>query len=463
MTTFESHEPRSNFGIMVLAAFAVAALLGTGAYFLLTSPEDPGPVARQQAPEKDPAPFDTEPKPELPPPGPVDPFDAEPRPTEVPEIQIAAPTPEEMLAAAGMGLAELDPEVLLKKIGASLEKADLKEATLMIGRGALDESQLRGLQALSEMGDFRLHDVNPVMEIGELEANRRARWALNFGEAATRRIYFDLARGKTGSWAVDRLILPQETPGRAVFVDALGITHAFLQAALDQEFDDAKSFVDSSKVSDAKIAGLCIIFEEAQYRLRARKPLQSMFNRELAAAFIAHVEDDTGQKAADVGVNLQRASSDMPWRVTEVNLDSLLADYANRMAGGDVHYTPLIKNPKGGDTLILYFGFDEDGLTERTKRQLDIVSGLLKIDASKKLTLSGHTDSLGTDQYNHGLSARRAGAVESYLLGTGVPTTQIVSMAEGEAKPRRPNSTADGEDNPTGRRANRRTEIYLDF
>jgi outer membrane protein OmpA-like peptidoglycan-associated protein len=36
-------------------------------------------------------------------------------------------------------------------------------------------------------------------------------------------------------------------------------------------------------------------------------------------------------------------------------------------------------------------------------------------------------------------------------------------MAEGEAKPRRPNATADGEDNPSGRRANRRTEIYLDF
>jgi hypothetical protein len=44
------------------------------------------------------------------------------------------------------------------------------------------------------------------------------------------------------------------------------------------------------------------------------------------------------------------------------------------VAGGDVHYTPLIKNPTGGDTLILYFGFDEDVLTPRTERQLDIVA-----------------------------------------------------------------------------------------
>lgn len=465
MNTFESYEPRSNFGTMVVAAFAVAAALGTGVYFLISSSDgdpaagqarDPEPIAESET-------FDAPPEPVIEEAKPLDPFDAEPEPPEVPDNMLAPPTPEEMLVAAGMGLEELNPEVLLRKIGASLEKSDVRKATTLIGRQALDDSQLKGLQALAAKGDFRLHAVNPVMEIGELEANRRSRWALNLEGPDASRIYFDLLRGKTGTWAVDQITLPGGESERGVLVDALGITHAFLQAALKQEFDDAKSFVDSAKVSDAKIAGLCIIFEEARYQLRPRKPLQAMFHRELTAAFIAHVQDETGEKAADVGVNLQRASPDLPWRVTEVNLESLLADYADRVAGGDVHYTPLVKNPKGGDTLILYFGFDEDGLTPRTQRQLDIVSGLLKIDPGKKLTLSGHTDSLGTDEYNHGLSARRAGAVEKYLLETGVPVSQIVSMAEGEAKPRRPNATADGEDNPSGRRANRRTEIYLDF
>ena len=71
--------------------------------------------------------------------------------------------------------------------------------------------------------------------------------------------------------------------------------------------------------------------------------------------------------------------------------------------------------------------------------------------------------SLGTAEYNETLSGRRGGAVQKYLLGVGVPATQITTMAEGEAKPRVSNATADGEDNPTGHRANRRTEIYLDF
>ena len=218
-----------------------------------------------------------------------------------------------------------------------------------------------------------------------------------------------------------------------------------------------------SKVSDAKIAGLCIIFEEAKYKLRLKKPLRAMFNRELTAGFMAHVEDESGEKAAEFGVSVQRSSLDQPWQITEVNLDSLLADYATRVAGGDVHYTPLIKNPTGGDTLILYFGFDENDLTPRTQRQLDIVAGLLALDPTKKLTLSGHTDALGSDDYNKGLSEKRAKAVQSYLLEVGVPLTQITALAEGESKPRLPNSTESGEDNPTGRRANRRTEIYLDF
>ena len=462
MSTYDSYEPRSNFGLFVFLAFIAAALIGAGAYFMQggseeePSVEKPAPELPKEVVVKQEPVVKAEP---------IDPFNSDPVPQPEPKDTVKDPTPEQMLIDAGLGAAELDPETLLKKIGKALEDSDLKQTTALIGQKALDESHLKGLQALAEKGDFRLSAMDPVIEIGELEANRKSRWALNMqGSQKGARIYFDLLRGDTGKWGVDKIKLPDEdVPGRAVFIDSLGITDAFLQAALDQNFDDAKSFVDSGKVSDAKIAGLCIIFEEAKYQLREQKPLRAMFNKDLTAGFVAHVEDETGEKASDFGVNVQRVSAAHPWRVTEVNLDSLLADYANRVAGGDVHFTPIVKNPAGGDTLILYFGFDEDGLTPRTQRQLDIVAGLLKIDPNKKLTLSGHTDALGTDEYNDDLSGKRAGAVEKYLLGVGVPEAQIIALAEGEAKPRLPNATVDGEDNPAGRRANRRTEIYLGF
>ena len=461
MSNYDSYEPRSNFGLFVFLAFIAAGLIAAGFYFTQAKGGDePGATAEERE-KKEEVVAKQEPAKEV---KPFDPFDAAPTPGADPKDSFVPPTPEQMLLDAGIGAAELDPQTLLKKIGQSLVASDLKQFTSLIGKKALDENQLKAIQELATKGEFRLSSMEPVVEIGELEANRRSRWALNLESADFDRIYFDLERKQTGEWAVAKVKLPaKEQAGRPVFEDSLGTTDAFLKAALQQNFDDAKSFVDSEKVSDAKIAGLCIIFEEAKYKLRSQKPLRAMFNRELTAGFIAHVENEEGEKAADFGINLQRESTESPWRINEVNLDSLLADYANRVAGGDVHFTPLVKNPAGGDTLILYFGFDEDGLTPRTKRQLDIVAGLLKLDPDKKLTLSGHTDALGSDEYNDELSGNRAGSVEKYLLEVGVPPAQIVARAEGEAKPRLPNATEDGEDNPTGRRANRRTEIYLDF
>jgi len=463
MSTYDSYEPRSNFGLSIFITLAVAGLVAAGVFFMQKTGEDNNSVAENSEPVEKPIK-----KVLVMPPGPEDPFQTRPEDPEMKADTVLPSPPEQTLVDLGLAVAEFDPEALLKKIGETLELGKFEEAVVMIGKDALDERHLTGLKALFTTGTFRLNETNPVSEIGELETNRRSRWALNLESESGARIYFDLLRGETGKWGVEKIKIPDPVPPgadppRAVFVDSLGITHAFLQAALEQRFDDAKSFVDPTLVSDAKIAGLCIIFEEAKYQLRAQKPLRAMYNRDLTAGFIAHVEDETGEKAADFGISVQRTGEDQPWRVTEVNLDSLLADYADRFAGGDVHYTPLIKNPAGGDTLILYFGFDEDGLMPRTKKQLDIVAGLLKLDSAKKLTLSGHTDSLGTDDYNTTLSVHRATAVEKYLLEVGVPRTQIVALAEGEAKPRLPNETATGEDNPSGRRANRRTEIYLDF
>jgi outer membrane protein OmpA-like peptidoglycan-associated protein len=113
--------------------------------------------------------------------------------------------------------------------------------------------------------------------------------------------------------------------------------------------------------------------------------------------------------------------------------------------------------------LVLYFDFDANQLSLRTERQLAIVALILKTDTNKKIHLSGHTDALGSKEYNQTLSAQRANAVKAYLIKSGVDPLQIITAAKGLSEPRRPNVTATGADDPEGRRANRRTEIYLDF
>ncbi len=452
--SYEATETRPSLFLVILVGGLIAAgilLYWAGKRFVDEPVPSPEPAVDVPTETVEPAP------------APVAPDRSRPMPPAL--DQTAPETADEILENLGIGITAADPELLVKQIGRNLEAGKVRAAANMIGRQAISDEQLKRLHELAAEARLTLRREQPFSEIGELEINRRVRWALNLEDDYASRIYFDLQRDRRG-WGVERVALPPPfdgEPPRAILVDALGITDAFLQATLTQNFEDAKSFVNEGLVSDAKIAGLCIVFEEGGYELRARRPLRALFNREETAAFMARVRTPDGAREAEFGVNVQRDGPGEPWRVTEINLDNLLADYAERVAGGDVYYTPLVRNPKGGDTLILYFGFDEDELSPRTVRQLEIVSLLLQTDSDKQLTISGHTDAIGSDAYNNGLSRRRAETVRRFLVSSGVNPEQITVKAVGERQPRRPNTTDTGEDNPRGRRVNRRTEIYLDF
>ena len=67
--------------------------------------------------------------------------------------------------------------------------------------------------------------------------------------------------------------------------------------------------------------------------------------------------------------------------------------------------------------------------------------------------ITGHTDSVGTKEYNSGLSTRRANAVRDYLVRKGVNPDSIVTLGFGETQPVASNKT------PQGRLLNRRGEI----
>jgi outer membrane protein OmpA-like peptidoglycan-associated protein len=128
-----------------------------------------------------------------------------------------------------------------------------------------------------------------------------------------------------------------------------------------------------------------------------------------------------------------------------------------------VPYTPLVQNPKGGESIALYYEYDSAVLHPRAQAQLKIVANVLKASPAKKLKITGHTDALGSDTYNIALSQRRAEAVKQFFLDQGVPVAQVETVGFGKTIPLSPNLNPDGSDNPLGRSHNRRAEILLDF
>jgi OOP family OmpA-OmpF porin len=382
-------------------------------------------------------------------------------------------TAEEIAKDMGMTLDFSNPEDYMAKIVEIMQKAknedDAEAIIRIIGKRSLTKEQDARLRKLVAEQKLKIDPENPFEKIGDLQANKLARWAINLQDSAP--ILLDVKRDDKGKWKVDKVTLPMGkklSDGEAPSLpnannDALNYTHTFLSRLLKQDFKNAKAMVDPSNISDAKLAGMCIIFEEAAYKIDKKKPLRSLFMRDTAAGFYANVVSSDGEKAAQFSIITQRKKKGDSWSIYEINLDKLLGDYAKRVSGGDVYYSPLLKNPLGGDTLVIYFEFDSEGLTPRTQRQLSIVTRLLKLDPNKAITISGHTDAKGSKEYNENLSAQRAQSVKNFFATHGVRPEQVITESHGSQHPRVSNTLTDGSDNPEGRRANRRTEIYLDF
>ena len=108
------------------------------------------------------------------------------------------------------------------------------------------------------------------------------------------------------------------------------------------------------------------------------------------------------------------------------------------------------------------FDFDKSTLRPDAVAILNEAIEILKRYPDLKVEVAGHTDSVGSDAYNQGLSERRASAVYDYLTSNGIDAARLVGPnGYGESRPIAPNTNEDGSDNPEGRAQNRRTELNV--
>ncbi len=113
----------------------------------------------------------------------------------------------------------------------------------------------------------------------------------------------------------------------------------------------------------------------------------------------------------------------------------------------------------GADTL---FEFDQATLTPRAEETLSVLGPMIQNVGAHPVLIEGHTDSVGTDEYNQDLSERRAERVRNWFLEHRIVEKRAVStIGYGEKKPVAPNTKPDGKDNPAGRALNRRVEIVV--
>ncbi|PMR75041.1 OmpA family protein [Billgrantia endophytica] len=99
------------------------------------------------------------------------------------------------------------------------------------------------------------------------------------------------------------------------------------------------------------------------------------------------------------------------------------------------------------------FAFDSDEIRPEAHRELDQVANTLRENTDLRVRIEGHTDHVGSAEYNQGLSQRRAESVRDFLVSRGIAENRMTTIGHGEERPVATNETDEG------RAQNRRVEI----
>ncbi len=83
----------------------------------------------------------------------------------------------------------------------------------------------------------------------------------------------------------------------------------------------------------------------------------------------------------------------------------------------------------------VYFDFDRYSIRADSKKALEDDAALLKADRLMKITIEGHCDERGPEEYNLALGQKRADAVKSYLKNLGIAPARIATISFGSEKP----------------------------
>lgn len=168
------------------------------------------------------------------------------------------------------------------------------------------------------------------------------------------------------------------------------------------------------------------------------------------------------------GVRLEATAYDTDARTVSLELLKRLGSASPYIAAATSAAVPLLGNEQDDRTPLplptpaappivslpnVLFDFDKSEISEAYADELRSLARLLKDSPGLRVVIEGHTDYIGTEAYNQGLSVRRARAVVEYLFSQGVSLDQLEIRGFGESRPVADNTT------PVGRAQNRRVDV----
>lgn len=137
-------------------------------------------------------------------------------------------------------------------------------------------------------------------------------------------------------------------------------------------------------------------------------------------------------------------------------------DYPREDLALNIELTPLsVTSGEYISVKSIFFDFDDFKLTRDAKIELERLYGIMVNYPSLYIEVIGHTDAIGSSQYNLNLSLKRARSAIDYLINKGIDPKRFVAKGAGKSQPVAININKDGSDNTEGRKFNRRVEVKI--
>jgi outer membrane protein OmpA-like peptidoglycan-associated protein len=197
--------------------------------------------------------------------------------------------------------------------------------------------------------------------------------------------------------------------------------------------------VDQRKTleSDREAMRLQARTQEADAANRRATVAQADATAQRADATAARGEADAARDSArEAGADAERTAQELARQIAE--LEAKQTDRGLVLTLGDVLFTTGTAN-----------------LNEGVSNHLAKLASFLNEHPDRTVLIEGHTDSMGSDAYNQGLSERRADAVKAWLIRKDIASSRLTASGKGEGDPVGDNASA------TGRQQNRRVEVII--
>jgi len=341
-----------------------------------------------------------------------------------------------------------DDVVLENKIRSNTQGAVATVDTFLLQRGRYDDAHLEAFQ------------IDPKVPLDLYQARnavRIAKWqkADQYAPESFAKATAALAQAEDYQNRKQKNSVPTVARGAVQAAEdarTLSVKHQEEEKiANEQKAAQAAQEAEAQKRAQAEAGEKQQAQARAEAEASAAKEAQARAEAEAAAAKEAQARSEAEMKeqAAQEQAQRERDAAAQAEREKQ-ELRAKLLDQFNRVL-------PTTDTPRGlvvnmGDVL---FDTAKADLRPGAREALAKLSGIVLNYPSLQLTIEGHTDSTGTEEFNQRLSEKRADGVRDYLVGQGLNANSIVAKGMGQQMPVADNATSQG------RQKNRRVEIIV--